>query len=203
MEAGSPEDLIGHPVSDPGEGVLVEKEALEGLAGMAPEDFRETGPVKGRLVGLGRKAGPPVGWGCTLVKADPAKFPVIGKDERGMGEDEDQVIVFARDHFRLSASEVPGHAEVEAKPAIARELETELLAVGLSLQEAAAFEGGSKAGGFGPAENPGPGMEMNGIDGLAKGEEPLLAVKLDLGKFGHRGDQKDQRKGTRATVPAR
>lgn len=203
MDAGSPEDLIGHPVSDPGEGVLVEKEALEGFARMTPEDFREPGLVKGRLVGLGREVGPPVGGRCAPVKADPPEFPVIGKDERGMGEDKDKVIVFARDHFRFAASKLPGHAEVEPEPAIPREPETELLAVGLGLQEAAAFEGGGQAGGLGPAENPGPGMELDGMDSLADGEEPLLAVKLDLGKFGHGGDQKDQRKGTMATVPTR
>ena len=203
MKTGSPEDFVGHPVSDPGESVLIEKEALEGFAGMAFKNFRKAGPVEGGFVRLGREVGPPGGGGRALVKADATEFAVIGKDEGGMGKEEDKMVVLSRDHLGFGASEVPGHAQVETEPGIAGEPETELFPVGLGLEEAAAREAGKKAGGIGPAENPRAGMEMDGGDRFTDGEEPLFAEILDFGKFWHGGNQKDQRKGTRVVVPRR
>ncbi len=187
MDAGSPEDFIRHPVSYPGESILIEEEALEAFAGMVPDDCLKAGAVKGRFMGLWRQVGPPVGWGRTLMETDPAELSVIGKDEGGMGHDEHEVIMPCGDHLGLGGCELPGHPEVETKPQIFREPETELLAVGFGLEKPATLKGGSETGGIGFAEDTGPGMEMDLPDPLSDGGKPLLAVKLDFGKFGHVG----------------
>ena len=188
MEAGAPEDFVGHPVADAREVFLHEEHGFERGAAAA---FEEAGEARERKF-LGKNAWgerrPPGGWFGALVEAHAAEVAFVLEDEGMGGLVEDEMIVLARGVVRKEfTAEFAAHAEMNAQPEIVGELEEHLFAAGLGGEEFFAGELGAKSGGVGVTEDADLGSgEANGKDGLAKTRVPLAAAVFDFGEFRHK-----------------
>lgn len=90
MKAKPPADLIGHPVSNPGTGILVQKEGFQWLFGMPLDQTTNPGQRKPRILGLGRELGPGIG---LVVNHDASEHAVVIEDEGGPTGLQDEMIV--------------------------------------------------------------------------------------------------------------
>ncbi len=81
VEAETPADFIGHPVSDAGAGVLVEEEGFEGFFRVSFYKFTDMGEGEFGVLWLGGELGPGV---FTVVEHDAAEHTVVIKDEGGV-----------------------------------------------------------------------------------------------------------------------
>ena len=81
---------------------------------------------------------------------------------------------------------LPGHAEMNPKPVMAREFEEHPFAAGPRAQKFLANQSSMKFAGVCSAKNPVSRMQPNVDNFFAKAGVPLFAIPFDLGQFGHR-----------------
>src|SRR5712691_7030733 len=200
IEARLVQHLVGDPVADPGREALIEQQRLERCPALPHEiaEGREgrQGPMR---VEAEQADGRLVGW--IVAQADPTETTRVGDDELAAVVEDELELREARGpravraprarlepHARASGRRVEAarHAEVQAWPRPAIQLEPEMLAVTLHGKDATAHEGLAESRGGHPLEHDG----VVGAAGLgdASAERHLhgdAPAALDLGELGH------------------
>jgi hypothetical protein len=162
VDAAAPEDFVGHPVSDSGEEILVEKERLDGGGGVPLQDGGEARPGEQGGEDSGWQLRPPAGEFAPEVELDPSEHARVMEDEGAFRQPEKQVVVAILNVVAGFCAQLTAHAEVKPEPSGGSEAEEHLFSVGEGTMKGGAAELAQRIGGnVHPAEDPGLGMEAD------------------------------------------
>jgi hypothetical protein len=114
MNAGSPQDFIGHPISDAGEAFLAQQNRLDRGAGMALEVLSNPSEGEISVRGWGGQVVPPRRVASGAIPGfDFAEHPGIAEDEVPIFLVENQMLVGGGGGAGNAVEEFAGHAEVD------------------------------------------------------------------------------------------
>lgn len=116
MNAGSPQNLVGHPVAHAWKVALIEQQGFDRALGMSFQGRPyQLGPEIEMQHGDG-KAFPPLGLFFSFFKTNSAELPWVSKHQGLTRLPQDQGIMFARSVFGGLDIERTSHAKVRSQP---------------------------------------------------------------------------------------
>ena len=80
MNSRPPENLIRHPIADPGEALLQEEQGFDRRPAVSPNELLEPAPSETGRVNLGSDRLPPWRRIFPMLKTHPAELPGVAKD---------------------------------------------------------------------------------------------------------------------------
>jgi hypothetical protein len=152
---------------------------------MAVEEGVEEGSIEFRRRNVWRAVAPPIRRRCSVLEPDATEEPGVAKYESSLRLPEHEVIVVFGAEIRWLGAQLPGHAEVDADPIAAGELEQHLFSPRERADETPPRHLTSERSRIGAAEDAFPGMELDGQDLLPEAWVPLSAIIFDFGEFRH------------------
>ena len=185
VDAGAPENFVGHPVADSGESFLHEQRGFDGNFFPSREKFFDEGAGEGAFLWLRRQIGPPGGSVLALMELDAAKLPRVMKDERALLLKQDEMIVFAGREVGGFGRELSSHAEMNAEPNVAGETEEHAFAVTFGFQEFRAGQRFLHRVSIDAAGDAFLRVDVDARDCLSDSDIPASSVKFDFRQFGH------------------
>ncbi len=180
-----PENLIRHPVSNPGKAALQEKHSLNRRPGVSPNELAHYALGEFRRMNFRRAFRPPLRRLFPVMETNPAKLPGVAKDQRLQFLLEHEVIVFSWfEPSRLSA-QVAAHSEMYAEPVVAREDEQHLFAASDRAEKPLPDELVLQLAYVATAEDPVLAVQSNCEDLLSDPDVPPFPKIFDLGQLRH------------------
>lgn len=185
IDAHSPQNFVGHPVADSGEGFLHQQGSFDGNFFAAREKFFDEGAIELGVLRLWRKIPPPRRGFFALMKLDASELARIVKDQRALLLEEDEMIVFAGREIGGLGGQFAGHAEMHAEPSVARESKEHAFAVAFGFEEFCADQRFLHSGGIDTARDALLCVDVDARDRLSDANIPASPVKFDFRQFGH------------------
>ena len=195
-----PENLVRHPVTNPGKTFLVEQDRLDWSAAVSPNEQSHERETKLRRMQLGADRAPPSRFLRPLLETDPSKLAGIAKDQRLALLTQDEVIVLSRDKAGRLDPKIPAHPKMNPEPVAILSAgphdfaivfckdEEQLFPFGGGTEQFSADKFVGDALRIGAPENPLLGVKLHRQDSLAEPRVPPFAGEFHLCQFRHRGD---------------
>src|SRR5690349_430428 len=185
MKACSPENLVGHPVADPGKSLLHQEHPLDWCAGATGQERFQ--PCNGEGIRSERRWNfhPPCRLRLAVMEKHAAKLSRIRKHKRAFPLAQDYVIVLARSEVVRFDPKLTRHPQMNAQPPRFRESKQHLLAPCLGANQLRAEEGAVQRIKIVVPEDSLFRVEFNSEHAMTKPHIPSATMVLHFGKFRH------------------
>ncbi len=180
-----PENLIRHPVSNPGKAALQEKHSLNRRPGVSPNELAHYALAEFRRMDFRRAFRPPLWRLFPVMETNPTKLPGVAKDQCLQFLLEHEVIVLSRFKPSRLSAEIATHSEMNAEPVLAGEEEQHLFAAGDRAEKALPDELVLQLTDVATAKDPVLAMQSNREDVLSDPDVPSFPKIFDLGQLRH------------------
>ena len=184
---GAPQNFVGHPITDAGEAALQEEDSFDRRATVTIEEAAEEGAGKGARADLWEIRRPPFGMQFAVMKADSTKKARVAENECAFALTQNEVVVLPGVKIRWLNAHGAAHAEMEAEPVCARELEEHLFPASGGAEQLRAGEAAFQCANVAAAEDALLRVQIDCGDTRADACIPLAAEIFHLGEFRHRG----------------
>lgn len=186
-DACPPEDLVRHPVADPGESLLHEKNSLDRGTAMSAEKAGYERVGESWFEDIRWSILPPGGRSLSAPQAEASEFPRV-PESKGCGWcAEHKMMVAGGDERGVFQSKGTGHPKVNGKPGSAGEEKGQALSMSFRGFQNGSREMGKNRRWVGLTEDAGITGEVDLSDGLTESRGPSAPVEFDFRQFRHPG----------------
>lgn len=184
-EAGSPENLISHPVAYARKTLLVQQCCFDRIFSMPVQKLAH--PFQGELAreDRGRQCPPPDGKRRLAIQPNTAELPRIAENQALIPLCQDEMVMAAGEISGGFNAKTAGHAEMHAKPEIFGELKEHLFSMRLRTNERGFDQDLRSEPPPGIAKNPASPVRGNSRDFGSDSRIPLPPIVIHLRQFRH------------------